>query len=54
MTSLTLPDGRQLDYRVSGPDGATPLVFHHGTPGSVERDPGYEEYFYRNIKKNSA
>ncbi len=32
---LTLPDGRQLDYRVSGPDGGTPLVFHHGTPGSV-------------------
>jgi pimeloyl-ACP methyl ester carboxylesterase len=33
--TLTFPDGRQLDYRVSGPDGATPLVFHHGTPGSV-------------------
>jgi pimeloyl-ACP methyl ester carboxylesterase len=32
---LTLPDGRQLDYRVSGPEGGTPLVFHHGTPGSV-------------------
>jgi pimeloyl-ACP methyl ester carboxylesterase len=32
---LTLADGRQLDYRVSGPDGGTPLVFHHGTPGSV-------------------
>ena len=32
---LTLSDGRQLDYRVSGPDGGTPLVFHHGTPGSV-------------------
>lgn len=33
--ALTLGDGRQLDYRVSGPEGATPLVFHHGTPGSV-------------------
>jgi pimeloyl-ACP methyl ester carboxylesterase len=33
--SITLADGRQLDYRVSGPEGATPLVFHHGTPGSV-------------------
>ena len=32
---ITLPDGRQLDYRVSGPEGGTPLVFHHGTPGSV-------------------
>ena len=32
---LNLPDGRLLDYRVSGPEGGTPLVFHHGTPGSV-------------------
>jgi len=32
---LTLSDGRQLDYRVTGPEGATPLVFHHGTPGSA-------------------
>jgi len=32
---LTLADGRQLDYRVSGPEGGTPLVFHHGTPGSA-------------------
>ena len=32
---LTLREGRQLDYRVSGPEGGTPLVFHHGTPGSV-------------------
>ncbi len=35
MEVLTLNDGRQLDYRISGPEGATPLVFHHGTPGSV-------------------
>ena len=33
--SLELRDGRHLDVRVSGPDGATPLVFHHGTPGAV-------------------
>ena len=33
--ALTLDDGRQLDYRISGPEGGTPLVFHHGTPGSV-------------------
>jgi pimeloyl-ACP methyl ester carboxylesterase len=32
---LTLGDGRLLDVRVSGPDGGTPLVFHHGTPSSV-------------------
>jgi pimeloyl-ACP methyl ester carboxylesterase len=34
MTTITLPDGRLLDIEVSGPDGAPPLVFHHGTPGS--------------------
>lgn len=33
--SLRLPDGRNLDVDVSGPAGGTPLVFHHGTPGSV-------------------
>ncbi len=33
--TLTLPDTRTLDFRVSGPEGGTPLVFHHGTPGSV-------------------
>jgi hypothetical protein len=31
--SLRLADGRSLDVEVSGPDGATPLVSHHGTPG---------------------
>ncbi|BCJ28433.1 alpha/beta fold hydrolase [Actinocatenispora sera] len=33
--SWRLPDGRILDVDVSGPAGGTPLVFHHGTPGSV-------------------
>jgi pimeloyl-ACP methyl ester carboxylesterase len=33
--SVQLPDGRRLDLRVSGPTGGFPLVFHHGTPGSV-------------------
>jgi pimeloyl-ACP methyl ester carboxylesterase len=33
--SIELPDGRRLDVRVSGPMDATPLIFHHGTPGSV-------------------
>ncbi|MBW4030524.1 MAG: alpha/beta hydrolase [Acidobacteria bacterium] len=32
--SLELSDGRHLDVYVSGPEGATPLVLHHGTPGS--------------------
>ena len=33
--TLTLPDGGRIDYEVSGPDDGLPLVFHHGTPGSV-------------------
>jgi pimeloyl-ACP methyl ester carboxylesterase len=33
--SLKLSDGRSLDVRVSGPEGGTPLLFHHGTPGAV-------------------
>ena len=33
--TLSLPDSRLLDYRISGPEGGIPLVFHHGTPGSV-------------------
>ena len=32
--TLRLSDGRRLDVRVSGPEGATPLIWHHGTPGS--------------------
>lgn len=32
---MTLPDGRQLDVEISGPDNGIPLIFHHGTPGSV-------------------
>jgi len=37
VTTLGLPDGRRLDIEISGPDGGLPLVFHHGTPGSVHR-----------------
>jgi pimeloyl-ACP methyl ester carboxylesterase len=37
VTTLSLPDGRRLDIAVSGPNGGMPLVFHHGTPGSVTR-----------------
>jgi pimeloyl-ACP methyl ester carboxylesterase len=36
MPQLTLADGRVLDYAVSGPDDGLPLVFQHGTPGSVK------------------
>ncbi|MEO7753082.1 MAG: alpha/beta hydrolase [Terracoccus sp.] len=35
MTLIELPDGRHLDVAVSGPDSGTPLLYHHGTPGSV-------------------
>lgn len=31
---VELPDGREIDVRVSGPEGGFPLVFHHGTPGA--------------------
>jgi pimeloyl-ACP methyl ester carboxylesterase len=30
-----MADGRRVDVRVSGPADGTPLVFHHGTPGSA-------------------
>ena len=35
MTALTLPDGRRIDIEITGPDDGVPLLFHHGTPGSV-------------------
>jgi pimeloyl-ACP methyl ester carboxylesterase len=40
--TLMLPDGRLLEYRVSGPAGGLPLVFHHGTPGSRVASGGIE------------
>lgn len=33
--TLTLPDGRKLDYLVSGPADGFPLVYLHGTPGGA-------------------
>ena len=35
MTTLRTPDGRSLDVEVSGPEDGVPLLFHHGTPGSI-------------------
>jgi pimeloyl-ACP methyl ester carboxylesterase len=35
MTTLRLSDGRALEIEISGPDDGVPLLFHHGTPGSV-------------------
>ncbi len=37
MTIIDLSDGRSLDLDVSGPEYGMPLVFHHGTPGSVRQ-----------------
>lgn len=35
MGVITCPDGRLLDFAMSGPEDGVPLVFHHGTPGSL-------------------
>ncbi len=35
MATISLADGRELDFQVSGPAEGIPLLFHHGTPGSV-------------------
>jgi pimeloyl-ACP methyl ester carboxylesterase len=43
MTHIDLADGRALDIQVSGPHDGTPLVMHHGTPGSVARFRAIEE-----------
>jgi len=42
MTIINLPDGRHLDVNVSGPEDGIPLVFHHGTPGSVRQFRGIQ------------
>jgi pimeloyl-ACP methyl ester carboxylesterase len=42
MTLLELADGRRLDVDISGPDGAVPLLFHHGTPGSKHASRGLQ------------
>jgi pimeloyl-ACP methyl ester carboxylesterase len=33
MSTITLPDGRDLEVEVTGPDDGPVLLFHHGTPG---------------------
>jgi pimeloyl-ACP methyl ester carboxylesterase len=33
MSTITLPDGRDLEIEVSGPSDGPVLLFHHGTPG---------------------
>lgn len=48
MDQITLPDGRALDVRISGPDTGYPLFFHHGTPGSVTPIRALEEVAHEN------
>ncbi len=42
LTALSLPDGRTLSVRVSGPDNGTTFLFHHGTPGAATRSRALE------------
>lgn len=37
MTTIHPREGRSLDLDVTGPADGVPLVFHHGTPGSVRQ-----------------
>lgn len=41
--SLALAEGRSLEVSVSGPQQATPLVFHHGTPSDRTQYPPFAE-----------
>lgn len=34
MPTIALPDGRDLELEVSGPEDGPVIVFHHGTPGA--------------------
>jgi pimeloyl-ACP methyl ester carboxylesterase len=39
--AFELSDGRSLEVDISGPDGAPPLVVHHGTPGERSQYPPF-------------
>jgi pimeloyl-ACP methyl ester carboxylesterase len=41
--ALSLSDGRLLEVEVSGPNGATPLVVPHGTPGERSQYPPFAD-----------
>jgi pimeloyl-ACP methyl ester carboxylesterase len=51
MESLTLPDGRTLEYLLDGPPGGMPVVFHHGTPsGAVRCAPLFDAAVRRGLR----
>jgi pimeloyl-ACP methyl ester carboxylesterase len=41
-TTVPLPDGRDLEVLLAGPDDGLPLVDHHGTPHAAVPDPAFE------------
>ena len=41
-STLTLPDGRALEYVEGGDPAGVPTLVHHGTPGGPVLDPGWE------------
>lgn len=47
MTVVALPDGRNLDVEVTGQESGMPLIFHHGTPGSVLRFSGFQHMVHQ-------
>jgi pimeloyl-ACP methyl ester carboxylesterase len=44
---LQLPDGRRLEYCVSGPADGSALLFHHGTPGGCTQFTGLADGAHR-------
>src|SRR3954447_10578579 len=43
MATIALPDGRDLELKVSGPEDGPVIVFHHGTPGASTPLPAHVE-----------
>jgi pimeloyl-ACP methyl ester carboxylesterase len=43
METIALPDGRDLELEVSGPQHGPVIVFHHGTPGASTPLPAHVE-----------
>jgi pimeloyl-ACP methyl ester carboxylesterase len=42
MPLIGAPGGRNLHIEITGPESGTPLLFHHGTPGSVLPFTGFQ------------